>query len=425
MNGRSFVRIAILASLLLFSGIAVPVAATDLTYAGQPITIASPGSYVLTNDITDSNLATCIEIQASNVVFDGGGHLVDGTDTWNSTGINVHNPSGCRNVTIRNVRVRDWDYGVSLHGAVDSSIESSVLEDNLFCGAVFYLNATGNTVAGCNVTGNGFGIVLSAGAADCAVLDNRIESNECGLYLYDSDGVTVTRNIIAANTDAGVRYYLSGSGTAYDNRFDNNLNVAFNGELLTANTWSVEPRDGPNIAGGPSIGGNYWGRPDGTGFSEVTADRDSDGFADAPLEIAPQNVDNHPLAPSVSFIPTPEPTPTSEPPDQTPTPEPPDPTPTSEPPETGTPTSVPSLPIPLPTTPGVAMVPGGAGTPTDTNADGLYDDVNGNGRKDFADVVLFFNQMAWIAGHAPVSLFDYNNNGRIDFSDVVTLFNNV
>ncbi len=72
---------------------------------------------------------------------------------------------------------------------------------------------------------------------------------------------------------------------------------------------------------------------------------------------------------------------------------------------------------------GVAAVPGGAGVPTDTNADGTYEDVNGNGRKDFADVVLFFNQMTWIAANEPVALFDYNGNGRIDFADVVWLFN--
>jgi PKD repeat protein len=68
-------------------------------------------------------------------------------------------------------------------------------------------------------------------------------------------------------------------------------------------------------------------------------------------------------------------------------------------------------------------VPGGAGAPTDTNGDGLCDDVNGNGRQDFADVVLYFNQMTWIAANEPVAAFDYNGNGRIDFADVVWLFN--
>ncbi len=73
----------------------------------------------------------------------------------------------------------------------------------------------------------------------------------------------------------------------------------------------------------------------------------------------------------------------------------------------------------------VVQVPGGADVPTDTDGDGLYDDVNGNSRKDFADVVLFFNQMTWISANEPVSLFDYNGNGRIDFADVVWLFNHL
>ena len=73
----------------------------------------------------------------------------------------------------------------------------------------------------------------------------------------------------------------------------------------------------------------------------------------------------------------------------------------------------------------VLAVPGGTALPTDTDGDGLYDDVNGNGRKDFADVVLYFNQMTWIAANEPVAAFDYNGNGRVDFADVVWLFNHL
>ena len=58
----------------------------------------------------------------------------------------------------------------------------------------------------------------------------------------------------------------------------------------------------------------------------------------------------------------------------------------------------------------------------DLDGDGLYDDVNGNGRMDFADVVLYFNQMSWIASHEPLSAFDFNGNGRVDFADVTILF---
>ena len=71
------------------------------------------------------------------------------------------------------------------------------------------------------------------------------------------------------------------------------------------------------------------------------------------------------------------------------------------------------------------IFPGGTALPRDLNGDGLYEDTNGNGRRDFADVTLFFNQMTWVAGNEPVEEFDYNGNGRIDFVDIVWLFNHL
>lgn len=73
----------------------------------------------------------------------------------------------------------------------------------------------------------------------------------------------------------------------------------------------------------------------------------------------------------------------------------------------------------------VKTVPGGTGLPRDLDGDGRYDDVNGNGRGDFADVVLSFNQMTWITANEPVSAFDYTGNGHIDFADIVWLFNHL
>ncbi|MEN6369740.1 MAG: carbohydrate-binding protein, partial [Thermotogota bacterium] len=75
-----------------------------------------------------------------------------------------------------------------------------------------------------------------------------------------------------------------------------------------------------------------------------------------------------------------------------------------------------------PPPPVLETVPGGAAAPADLDGDGLSEDVNGNGRKDFADVTLFFVQMEWIAANMPLSAFDYNGNGRIDFADAARLF---
>ncbi|MDQ1253188.1 MAG: hypothetical protein QG646_2338 [Euryarchaeota archaeon] len=57
------------------------------------------------------------------------------------------------------------------------------------------------------------------------------------------------------------------------------------------------------------------------------------------------------------------------------------------------------------------------------NNDGLYEDINGNGRLDFDDVVVYFNNMIWITQKGLIAYFDYNHNSRIDFNDVVLLFN--
>jgi len=81
-----------------------------------------------------------------------------------------------------------------------------------------------------------------------------------------------------------------------------------------------------------------------------------------------------------------------------------------------------STPIPTPAPSAVKPLPGFSVPPRDLNGDGLYEDLNGNGRLDFNDIIVFFNNMDWIAANQPVTAFDFNKNGRIDFADVVKLF---
>jgi len=78
-----------------------------------------------------------------------------------------------------------------------------------------------------------------------------------------------------------------------------------------------------------------------------------------------------------------------------------------------------------PVNPPVVALPGYSNAPTDPDGDGLYEDLNGNGKAGFADVVLFFQQLDWIVANEPVSAFDFNGNGRIGFDDIVRLFKEV
>jgi PKD repeat protein len=71
------------------------------------------------------------------------------------------------------------------------------------------------------------------------------------------------------------------------------------------------------------------------------------------------------------------------------------------------------------------IIPGNNNIPLDADGDEKFEDVNGNSRRDFNDIVLYFNQMAWISMNEPISMFDCNGNGRLDVADVVWLFNNL
>jgi len=75
--------------------------------------------------------------------------------------------------------------------------------------------------------------------------------------------------------------------------------------------------------------------------------------------------------------------------------------------------------------PTVQPLPGYPDPPADTDGDGVYEDMNANGRLDFADVVLYFDQMDWIAANEPVAAFDMNGNSRIDFDDIVELYDEI
>jgi PKD repeat protein len=67
----------------------------------------------------------------------------------------------------------------------------------------------------------------------------------------------------------------------------------------------------------------------------------------------------------------------------------------------------------------VVALPGNTNLPKDLNGDGLYEDLNGNNRKDVGDVVLFIDNIIWVGANEPVSAFDFNHNGRIDVGDVI------
>jgi len=67
----------------------------------------------------------------------------------------------------------------------------------------------------------------------------------------------------------------------------------------------------------------------------------------------------------------------------------------------------------------------GGSAPTDPDGDGLYEDLNGNGRLDYEDIEILFNNFDADSVTMNESAYDFNENGQLDFDDIVDLYEEV
>lgn len=158
-----------------------------------------------------------------------------------------------------------------------------------------------------NLTDNGVGLNMM-GASENVFLNNTIISDEeyaAGIIIANAEQIgggpcwdnLFSNNYIESDEPLNVTYIIKPSVDTYE--FgpiwgqDINFSVA-ESEGDCHNDWNVTETNGTNIVGGPSLGGNYWATPDGTGWSQVTPDR-GDGFCTAPFAYDGNNTDYLPL----------------------------------------------------------------------------------------------------------------------------------
>jgi secreted PhoX family phosphatase len=67
----------------------------------------------------------------------------------------------------------------------------------------------------------------------------------------------------------------------------------------------------------------------------------------------------------------------------------------------------------------------GGSAPTDPDGDGLYEDLNGNGRLDYEDIEILFSNFDADSVTMNESAYDFNENGQLDFDDIVDLYEEV
>ncbi|MEM3616476.1 MAG: NosD domain-containing protein [Candidatus Bathyarchaeia archaeon] len=230
--------IAMLTALLLFGLSLVANVKTVKTWSGT-ITIRADGTiepsdapiitydhvtYTLTGNITTSGDG--IDVERANIIIDGAGYTIEGSG--GAAGIYLME---IENVTVKNLIITRFDYGIWLEGAVNCTIIGNTLINNTENGMEIWWGSDHNRIVGNNI----------------------IDNNWTGIHIGDS-----CNNIFYHNNFIGNKEHVGSDGSA--------------------NFWS---------SGNPSEG-NYWSDYEGE-------DSDEDGIGDTPYYITEENFDNYPL----------------------------------------------------------------------------------------------------------------------------------
>ena len=143
-----------------------------------------------------------------------------------------------------------------------------------------YLNISeSNTLSGNIATNNReYGIILASSIGN-SLSGNTASNNERGLYLGSSDCNTILSNIIQNNNIFGLFVCGKCDKIRFFNNYFNDTNITIKNGI--GNAYNTTKTAGTNIVGGSYIGGNYWAKPDGTGFSQTAVDKDEDGISDS------------------------------------------------------------------------------------------------------------------------------------------------
>ncbi len=233
--------------------------------------------------------------------------FINNTITDSAMGLNMYMSGGC---TFRNNTFTNNDEPIiftSLPNDVDTSntidgkpIYYLVNESDISIGAttnaglVHCINCTNITVESLNITNQKTGIYFYT-TNNSTIINSTVSGNEKGVFISISYNNTIMDNRLVSNK-YGLYVDNAKENTLYNNYLNNtNDNVRFNGDC-SGNVWNITKTAGQSIAGGPFLGGNYWLKPDGTGFSQTNStDLNADQICDDAYTISAGQIDHLPL----------------------------------------------------------------------------------------------------------------------------------
>jgi parallel beta-helix repeat protein len=150
------------------------------------------GVILLGGTIANGTGSPCLTIDADDVVLDGQGHLVDGFETSGGVGIQVGNATDPTNVTIKNVRLSNWETGLSYAGT-DGAVRNVTVSDSR---NGLHVTGSNNTLANNDFDGDGSsGVGIAVEGTHNALDDNTATDGEYG-YRLNGSHTTVSGGVV-------------------------------------------------------------------------------------------------------------------------------------------------------------------------------------------------------------------------------------
>ena len=281
--------------LLILSIILVSLPDIGIVKAQDIIYIRSDGSVEGTDKIQRNgdiytftgNISLVIQIQRSNIVVEGVGYTLQGDGEMHGTDIHGRGLEivGCKNVTIRNLNIKEFTRGIRFTNSFDCNIYQNSLTNNSIGIEMGYVDesySNNNTVSGNIIKENGAGIRLIYGSSN-TIFGNTITANDEGVSVWGTSGNIIIWNNIT-NNNRGIYIETSGINIIHHNNFIDNINDWWDYGLTP---WPFQLPFSVNIWD-DGIEGNYWSNYDGT-------DSNGDGVGDTPHNLYENNTDNYPL----------------------------------------------------------------------------------------------------------------------------------
>ena len=276
----------------------------------DPPTANITSSDNVTYTFTDNNYGSII-IETNNIVVDGAGYTLQGIkyviiNEYGTIGIELSDRS---NVTIKNMEIKDFTYGIRL----DESSNNTIFGNNITairgwarqsighaviytCYGIrledssnnsIYHNDIAHTVEGIalltssnnSIFGNNISNLMEGGiglwedSSNNIICGNNLTNNRVGIAIGNSLNNVISGNNII-NNSFGIELLSSLNGFVYHNNFINNTQQVYC--LESTNAWD----DGGE--------GNHWSDYEGVDYT-------GDGIGDSPYVIDENNQDNHPL----------------------------------------------------------------------------------------------------------------------------------